>query len=136
MVKNIRYVTADMDFFSRVELDLIVQEIGVENYCAHANGWINGKYQVSLGGAVCSEPEKTIIDFCELIESLSEKSRSLWNDCSQRVIDLAFESGEEPKSVTYHLSQDLINRINELQISIAITIYPVGAYSPNDKNIK
>lgn len=128
---NIRYITGDMDFFSKVDLDFIVQEIG-EKYCAHANGWINGEYQVSLGGISCSEPEDTIADFCELVENLSPKSRSLWSDCSSRVIDIAFESGNEPRSVTYQVSQDLMNRLNKLQISIAITLYPVGAYSSDD----
>ena len=125
-----QYVTTDLEFDSNEDLALVVREFG-DAVCPHLNEWIDGVYRVALGGAFsCDQrPEEEIERFCELIGGLSEKSKHLWETCTRRVLDIAFESGTEPKSITYQLSAGLVRRVSELGISIAITIYPVGSYS-------
>lgn len=126
---EIRYITTDLDFESQHDLSPIVRELGDQASPNH-NDWVNGKYFVVLASpAEHDEPEKTISEFCDLIEGLSEKSQKLWRGCTKRVADIAFESGETPNNVSCHLSERLIARLNNLNISITITIYPVGHYS-------
>ena len=76
-----------------------------------------------------NEPEKTIAEFCDLIEGLSENAKKLWFGCEKRVADIAFESGKHPNNLSCKLSEELISRLNTLKISIVITIYTIGQYS-------
>ena len=131
---KIKYITTDLEFESKEDLDLIVKEFGDE-VCPHLNERIEGVYRVALGGAFSyNYPEKTVERFCELIDGLSDQSKSLWKTCCQRVLDIAFESGTKPKSVTYQLPAELVRRVSKLGISIAVTIYPVGSYSVAEDN--
>ena len=127
---EISYVIADLDLFSDEDISALASEIDKEKYCIHVNEWVDGKYRVSLGGAAYpDDPEATLIDFCEIIEGFSDSALELWKGCSKRIIDVAFESGEKPNSKTFTLGEQLIDRMSTLGLSIAITIYPVGAYS-------
>ena len=128
---EIRYITTDFDFESTDDLNPIVQEIGEELLCQF-NQWVNEKYHVSYSGAgseIYNEPSETITNFCDVIERLSGNSQQLWQGCTKRVADIAFESGNEPKHLTYNLPANLINRLAKLNIEVAVTIYQVGFYS-------
>jgi hypothetical protein len=126
---KIQYITTDLEFESKEDLDLIVKEFGDE-VCPHLNERIGDVYRVALGGAFSyNHPEQTVERFCKLIDGLSDQSKILWKTCNRRVLDIAFESGTEPKSVTYQLPAELVRRVSKLGISIAVTIYPVGSYS-------
>ena len=126
---KIRYVTTDLDFESQEDLSPIVLEFGNQALPSH-NNWTNDKYFVVLASASNhDEPEKTIAEFCDLIEGLSSKSKKKWYRCQKRVADIAFESGETPNNLSCQLSESLISRLNTLKISIVITIYPIGHYS-------
>jgi hypothetical protein len=126
---KIQYITADLEFESKKDLDPIVKEFGDE-VSPHLNERIGDVYRVALGGAFSySFPEQTVERFCELIDGLSEQSKKLWETCDKRVLDIAFESGTEPKSITYQLPADLVRRVSKLGLGIAVTIYPVCSYS-------
>ncbi len=127
---EIKYITGDMDLFSNSDLSLVADKIEKKGYCLHVNQWANDKYQISIGGlGIHNQPEKTISDFCNLAETFNKEEKILWDECSKRIIDIAFESGKEPISITYPLSSTTLNRICKLGISVAITIYPIGTYS-------
>ena len=126
---KIQYITADLEFKSNKDLNTIVQEIGELNH-PHLNQWIEDIYHVVLGGSgIDCSPEETANNFCNLIENLSLQSKKLWGTCFDKTLDIAFESGNKPNSVTYQLPIDTIKRLTELGIGIAITIYPTGSYS-------
>jgi len=83
---KIQYITTDLEFESKENLDLIVKEFGDE-VCPHLNERIGNIYYVALGGAFsCKYPEQTIERFCELIDGLSEQSKNLWKRCNRRVL--------------------------------------------------
>ncbi len=126
---KIRYITTDLDFESRNDLSSIIQELGEQALPNH-NDWVGKKYFVSLASpSDYNEPEDSISEFCDLIEGLSDNSKKLWQGCTKRVVDVAFESGKIPNNLTCHLSEKLINRLSSLKLSVAITIYPVGHYA-------
>ncbi|MBT8365048.1 MAG: hypothetical protein KJP23_10100, partial [Deltaproteobacteria bacterium] len=104
---KIQYITTDLEFESKEDLDLIVKEFGDE-VCPHLNERIEDVYRVALGGAFSYNcPEQTVERFCKLIDGLSDQSKNLWKTCNRRVLDIAFESGTEPKYVIYQLSAEL-----------------------------
>ena len=132
---KIQYITTDLEFESSEDLDLIVKELGDE-VCPHLNERIEDIYRVALGGAFSyNYPEQTIRRFCGLIDGLSNQSKKLWKACNRRVLDIAFESGTEPKSITYQLPVELVERLSKLGVGIAVTIYPVGSYSVADNSV-
>jgi hypothetical protein len=136
MNNKIQYITTDLEFESAENLDPIVQELG-DSIVTQLNQWVDGKYRVSLSGTGSElnfVPEQTINEFCDAIESLSASSQALWNGCINRVADIAFESGSDPNQLTYHLSANLISRLERLKIGLAITIYPIGTYNYENTN--
>ena len=126
---NIRYITSDLELNSKENISSIVDEFG-DKVLIHLNERIDNIHQVALGSILDHQnPEETANNFCTLIEGLSEQSRQLWKTCNRRVLDIAFESGTKPESISYQLPIKLINKISKLGISIVITIYSVGTYS-------
>ena len=132
---KLQYITTDLEFESKEDLDIIVKDFG-EEVCPHLNKRIGDIYHVALGGAFSYDyPEQTIMRFCDLIDGLSGRSMNLWKSCHRRILDIAFESGTEPKSVTYELPVELIDRVSKLGIGIAVTIYRVGSYSVAENSV-
>lgn len=126
---QIKYITTDLELKSNENLNKLALEL-----CAgdvpHLNQWVDDVYRVVIGGTgIAKTPEDDVIDFCKKIDALSIESKKLWDTCTSRVLDMAFESGKEPTSITYLLPADLIQCMNQLKLGVAITIYPVGAYS-------
>lgn len=125
----ISYVTTDLEFDSGSNLSQIVHELGPD-VIVHLNDWVGDVYRVALGIADSETSADDAVSFyCSLVEKLSDASKSLWNGCTRRVLDIAFESGTEPECQTYQLSETLVRRVAALGMSIAVTIYRVGAYS-------
>ena len=130
----ISYVTTDLQFDSTSNLSVIVAELG-DQVIVHLNDWVGDVYRVAVGIGNCdSSPDDAVSLYCSLLEKLSDTSRALWNGCTRRVLDIAFESGTDPECATYHLPDTLVRRVSALGISIAVTIYRVGAYSKADSD--
>jgi hypothetical protein len=126
----ISYVTTDLEFDSGSDLSPIVEELG-QDVIVHLNDWVDDDvYRVALGIADTDTSADDAVSFyCSLVEKLSDASKSLRNGCTRRVLDIAFESGTEPECHTYQLTETLVRRVAALGMSIAVTIYRVGAYS-------
>jgi hypothetical protein len=125
----ISYVTTDLEFDSGSDLSPLVEELG-QDVIVHLNDWVDQVYRVALGIADTDTSADDAVSFyCCLVEKLSDASKSLWNGCTRRVLDIAFESGTEPECQTYELPETLLRRVAALGMSIAVTIYRVGAYS-------
>jgi hypothetical protein len=125
----ISYVTTDLEFDSGSNLSQIVHELGPD-VIIHLNDWVGDVYRIALGIADTDTSADDAVSFyCSLVEKLSDASKSLWNGCTRRVLDIAFESGTEPECQTYQLPETLVRRVSALGMSIAVTIYRVGAYS-------
>jgi hypothetical protein len=126
---KIRYITTDLEFESASDLSQIVDELS-NAVLIHHSDWIGDVYRVALGLADSdTTPDDAVSFYCSLVEKLSDSGKALWSGCTRRVVDIAFESGTEPESHTYQIPESLVRRVSVLGMSIAITIYRVGAYS-------
>ena len=126
---KIAYVTTDLEFDSASNLSPIVEELE-GNVIVHLNEWLGDVYRVVLGIADSDgSADEAVAFYCSLLEKLSDPAQFLWDGCTRRVLDIAFESDTEPESHTYQLAEMLVRRVSALGIGIAITIYRVGAYS-------
>lgn len=126
---KISYITTDFDFESTKNLEPVIQEIGDE-IVLQLNQWIEEKNYVSYSGngaeTYGQNPEKTINEFCQLIENLSVRSMILWKSCVKKTADIAFVSGNEPNNMAYNLPTRTISRLADLGVELTITIYPIG----------
>ncbi len=126
---KISYITTDLEFDSGENLSRLAEELE-GSVIVHLNEWVGDVYRVVLGIADSDTSAADAVSFyCDLLEKLSDAARALWNGCTRRVLDIAFEGGTAPESVTYQLPEPLVHRLSALSIGIAITIYRVGAYS-------
>jgi hypothetical protein len=125
---EILYVTADMELDSPASLDRIVSALG-SAISIHRYDRVDGLHHLTCGVEGEGSPERTVSHVCGLLEGLSPAARRAWDQCTRRVVDLAFESGTEPTCVTYTLPADLVRRAADLGLAIAVTLYRVGFYS-------
>jgi len=130
---KISYVATDLEFDSTNDLSHIVEELG-DNVSVHFNEWVGDVYRVALGVGHCdTRADEAVAFYCSLLERLSDSAKISWNRCTRRVLDIAFESGTAPKSATYELPEELVRRVSDLGMSIAVTIYRAGFYSDTGK---
>ena len=126
---KISYITTDLEFDSPNDLSDIIEELG-DSVSVHLNEWVGDVYRVALGVGHCdTRSDEAVAFYCSLLEKLSDSAKVSWNRCTRRVLDIAFESGTEPKCETYELSRELVRRASDLGLSIAVTIYRTGFYS-------
>ncbi len=125
---SIGYIATDLDLESSEHLSLVVEELGESVIVLHHGSAGRRKYRASFEVAdISGDVDATVSLFCSLVESFSEEARAVWNRCSRRVFDIAFESGEQPLSFHRELRADTLQRVAKLGASLVITIYPVGA---------
>jgi hypothetical protein len=125
---TISYVNTDLDLESGDDLGPIVEAFGEDVHALRhdrVEGVARASFEVSR---VTGDADETVRIFCALVERLSPKVRALWDGCRSRVVDIAFESGDTPRSYSNVLPADTIGRLAALGIGVTITIYPIGAY--------
>jgi hypothetical protein len=124
-----KYIATDLEFSSETELAHIVPELG-DWVQVHLNQWVDDTYQVVVGITLENDtPESAVSSYCDRVEMFSDQAMFSWEQCDRRVIDIAFEGGNDPKSVTYELPPNLLLRTSKLGLALAVTIYRVGTYS-------
>ena len=126
---KISYVATDLEFDSTNDLSHIVEELG-DNVSVRLNEWVGDVYRVALGvGHYDTRADEAVALYCSLLEKLSDAAKISWHRCTRRVLDIAFESGTKSKCETYELPEELVRRVSDLGMSIAVTIYRAGFYS-------
>lgn len=68
-------------------------------------------------------PETTIMMMLSILDHLPEPQRLIWDGLLQRTLDIGYESGTEPRSMTHDLSVGTLKRIAALDTAIKITLY-------------
>jgi hypothetical protein len=126
---KILYVATDLEIESASDLSALVKELGGA-VCVHQDQWHGDVYRVAVGLAGTNHtPANDVEAYCSLLSRLSPEAKAMWDGCSQRVFDVAFESGSEPTSSSYRLPAVLVGRVAEVGAGLTVTIYKIGAYS-------
>ena len=68
-------------------------------------------------------PETTIMMMLSILDHLPEPQRLIWDGLLQRTLDIGYESGTEPRSMTHDLAVGTLKRIAALDTAIKITLY-------------
>src|SRR5688572_28225597 len=119
---KISYVATDLEFDSSSDPSLIVAELG-QNISLNRNERVGDVYYVTAGlGHPDISADEAVAFYCSILEKLSDGAKVLWCQCTRRTLDIAFESGTEPKCETYQLPEELVRRVADLRMSIAVTV--------------
>lgn len=68
-------------------------------------------------------PETTIMMMLSILDHLPEPQRLIWDGLLQRTLDIGYQSGTEPRSMTHDISVGTLKRIAALDTAIKITLY-------------
>ena len=68
-------------------------------------------------------PDGAINAFCDLVDSLSPASRTLWKRCKERTFDVGFMAGLEPWPFTSSIRPETLARAAQVGATLAISIY-------------
>lgn len=122
---NIQYLNTDLDIKSQADISPIIKAFGNKVYVLHQENK-EGYYCASL------EINDRVIDanltaeyFCHLVDRLPDHIRTIWDNCDERILDMGYESGKLPNYYRSELKLSTIQKIAEVGMSIAITIYPI-----------
>ena len=84
-------------------------------------------------GGFCGEsfagPETEIAAMLAAVESLDSHARALWDGCSRREFDFAYDCGARPRAVHHDLSAGTLARLAAAGGSLRITLY---AFDPQE----
>jgi hypothetical protein len=127
-VNEPRYIQTDLEIRADFDLRRLVKSFGDAVYklaCGHPEvgpltfaGLELSDYSPSLN--------KTLRNFCKIIEALPERGRTLWDKASSRVFDIGFESGDDRPVMPITIDPKLFVRIAALGATVAVTIYPLS----------
>ena len=124
------FLNVDLELESNESLDRIAQEFGDKVHVLH-----NGPLQdipyllaVEIYAGDDRDPESIIEAFCDLIEALPPKAKTLWRKCSARRFDIGIESGtgiaKRFGALCLSLSPRTLKRVAALSAEAVITVYP------------
>ena len=120
---DITFLNVDLDVESDRPLEALVADLGEEVVVLH-HGQARGLHVATLETAADSKSaEATILNFCMLLENLSDDARAVWDGCCTRTLDIGFDSGDSPSSLRSVLHPGTVRRVAELGAAITVTIY-------------
>jgi hypothetical protein len=73
--------------------------------------------------AEASSLEGTLVLWIELIQSLPEPVRAIWDQCEVRSMNIGIQGGIEPHAAYFTIPSETVRQLATLQIEIALTVY-------------
>lgn len=121
------FINGDLEIRLNERPGKLFEELKPKVFTLH-EGEQNGTYYFACE-AVSGGPNSflEVIDkTCELIESLSQEARVVWNRCYSKVLDLGFDSGSDGPPLAAEIDLVRLNRIANLGIGLRISVYQIS----------
>ena len=67
--------------------------------------------------------DETLAKWVELIQSLPEPGRAIWNRCELRSMNIGIQSAEKPYSALFTIPSSRVSQLASLQAEIVVTVY-------------
>ncbi len=128
---QITYRNTDLDLVASRSLESLASELetlGVNGRITHGE---DGFLYVGDAGGCVSDPDTSIVQLLNAIESLSESGRQIWAGCSKREFDVGYDCGDEPWSFNQGLTNETLRRMAACGATFRITLYP---FRPDDSS--
>ncbi|QDU79408.1 hypothetical protein Pla110_11180 [Polystyrenella longa] len=130
------YITTDLDLYSPQSFHSLRRELERQCLLLHYH---EHEERESFAVVECileeesPTAEQEITQLLDVIVKLNSNARKEWNNCSKRVLNLGFRTGDNSRFHAYKcdISESLVRQAAVLGCSIEITIY---SNYENDKN--
>ncbi|CAK8717879.1 MAG: hypothetical protein CDV28_11131 [Candidatus Electronema aureum] len=127
-MSHCQYLNTDLDIESQEDLSPLIQQLGERVLVLYHGetqtiGHQLASFEINMDHA---DADATINHLCIVIETLPERERAIWNNCSTRLFDIGYActSGTESVRSYSELCAATVSRVAALGASIAITMYP------------
>ena len=121
---QIQYLNTDLDLVCDVDPSGLAREFEKRDLVARVTPGDDGAFYILCEDSNDTEPEPNIKRLLDAVDSLSDKSRIIWERCSKREFNIGYDCGDEPWSFNQGLSNEILRRIAESGASFRITLYP------------
>jgi len=122
-----RFIVTDLVLYSDGDLTALAEVLEAQGLMAihrplpiDVPMWI---FQGDCCGEEFDGPETEIAAMLAVVESLDPHTRVLWDGCSRRVFDFAYDCGVKPFTVRHDLSPGTLARLAAAGGSLRITLY-------------
>ncbi len=131
-MNEIHYVNIDLDLLASHPLEPLNQYLQSKELIQMTYFKDNAEWKAWYEIYECKDsPEETMQIFWHALKNMPDDIRLIWDSCSKRAFNIAFDCGEGPWEYNQTLSKETLSRVVELNAEIIITIYPED---PNLKN--
>ena len=113
--------------FLNVDLDL--RGDGLEELLRYLGSSVLVMHQTAhelaleLSNRVDEPLDETLAKWIELLQSLPEPGRAIWNRCNLRSMNIGIQSAEKPYSALFTISSSRVSQLASLQAEIVVTVY-------------
>ena len=113
--------------FLNVDLDL--RGDGLEELLRYLGSSVLVMHQAAhelaleLSNRVDEPLDETLAKWIELLQSLPEPGRAIWNRCNLRSMNIGVQSAEKPYSALFTISSSRVSQLASLQAEIVVTVY-------------
>ncbi len=118
--------------FLNVDLDLRVSA-GLEELLGYLGSSVLVMHQTAqvasleLSNSNDGSLDVTLVKWVELVQSLPESGRAIWDRCDHRSMNIGIQSAEKPHAVLFAISDKTVSLLASVRAEIALMVYaPVG----------
>lgn len=120
-MSDTQFLNIDLDLESKHDIRPLAEAWGEDVFTFRLDnddGIWRGSFETMEDDA-----EKIIDKYYQLVTGLSPALRELWDSASQRIFDIGFEAGSDPRVFQAHLSDQAVAKIHSIGGSLTVTIY-------------
>jgi hypothetical protein len=123
------FLNVDVDVFSKTPLDSLVAAFGRE-VCVNYVGRERRRYSAHFSLYEPRNADAAVRQLAQLITKLPRPARQLWNQASNRVFNVGFQSGFRPQALETAIGIAAVKAAARLGASLTVTIYAAQETSP------
>ncbi len=125
--QDVNFANVEFELEAHENLDGLINSLGEEISISFRDELENGTHFLSFSlRETYDTPDAAIAALCSLVEELSPRVRSIWDNCEARRFDIGFESGNTEVGKCTKIEHDTIKRVSDIGGCIVITIYPIS----------
>ena len=114
------FLNVDLDLTAPSGLDDLVRFLEPRAFVLNR---VDGFVSLELNGTDRLSLEQTILRFIELVRSMPQRERNLWDDCDHRTMNIAIQVGLQPQQAYFALSANAVSLLADAQCEIVVTVY-------------
>jgi len=114
------FLNVDLDLTAQSGFDDLVRFLEPRAFVLNR---VDGFVSLELNGTDRLSLEQTILRFIELVRSMPQRERNLWDDCDHRTMNIAIQVGLQPQQAYFALSANAVSLLADAQCEIVVTVY-------------